>query len=119
MGKEIAYNHHEKWDGSGYPMGIRGEDIPVAARIVALADVYDALTTERFYKRAYPHERACQIIVDLKATHFDPEIVDVFQRLETEFDRIRRQLLVTESGWIELPVHTSAANTDSPASAEV
>ena len=119
MGKEIAYNHHEKWDGSGYPTGMKGEDIPLAARIVALADVYDALTTERFYKRAYPHEQACQIIVDLKATHFDPEIVDVFQRLENEFDQIRRQLLDADSGWIELPVHTLAAKTGSAAGAEV
>ena len=119
MGKEIAYNHHEKWDGSGYPTGIEGEDIPLAARIVALADVYDALTTERFYKRAYPHEQACQIIVDLKATHFDPEIVDVFQRLEDEFDQIRRQLLDADSDWIELPVRTLAAKTGSAAGAEV
>lgn len=119
MGKEIAYNHHEKWDGSGYPMGVCGEDIPLAARIVALADVYDALTTERFYKRAYTHEQACQMIVDLKATHFDPEIVTVFERLENEFDRIRRELLDVETGWIDLPTPALGAQTGSAARAEV
>ncbi len=105
MGKEIAYNHHEKWDGSGYPTGLKGEDIPLSARIVALADVYDALTTERFYKRAYTHEKSRRIIIDLKATHFDPEIVDVFLLLEDEFNRIREEQFKEETGWIELPAH--------------
>jgi response regulator RpfG family c-di-GMP phosphodiesterase len=91
LGKEIAYNHHEKWDGSGYPRGLSGEAIPLAARIIALADVYDALTTKRFYKEAYSHNKSRQIIVDLKGTHFDPEMVDVFLDLEDEFNRIRRQ----------------------------
>jgi response regulator RpfG family c-di-GMP phosphodiesterase len=115
MGKEIAYNHHEKWDGSGYPMGLRGGDIPLAARIVALADVYDALTTERFYKRAFSHEKSCEIIAELKATHFDPEIVDVFLGLENEFDRIREELLNVETGWTELPAHTIRKPTESAA----
>lgn len=97
LGKEIAYNHHEKWDGSGYPRGLNGQDIPLAARIIALADVYDALTTKRFYKKAYTHERSRQIIIDLKATHFDPEVVDVFMALEDEFDRIRRENLEDET----------------------
>jgi response regulator RpfG family c-di-GMP phosphodiesterase len=103
MGKEIAYNHHEKWDGSGYPAGLKGDEIPLSARIVALADVYDALTTERFYKRAYTHEKSSQIIIDLKAIHFDPAIVDVFLQLEEEFKRIRQELIKEETGWIELP----------------
>ena len=106
MGKEIAYNHHEKWDGSGYPKGLKNEDIPLAARIVALADVYDALTTERFYKRAFTHEKSRQIILDLKTTHFDPEIVDVFMQLEDEFNQIREEQFKEETGWIELPAHT-------------
>ena len=103
MGKEIAYNHHEKWDGSGYPAGLKGDEIPLSARIVALADVYDALTTERFYKRGYTHEKSSQIIIDLKAVHFDPAIVDVFLQLEDEFTRIRQELIKEETGWIELP----------------
>ena len=91
LGREIAYNHHEKWDGSGYPRGLNGEGIPLAARVVALADVYDALTTKRFYKEAYSHERSRQIILELKGNHFDPEVVDVFLALEDEFNRIRRE----------------------------
>ena len=103
MGKEIAYNHHEKWDGSGYPGGLKNEDIPLSARIVALADVYDALTTGRFYKRAYSHEKTLQIIMDHKATHFDPEIADVFLKLEDDFNRIREQQLRKDMTRIELP----------------
>jgi len=91
LGKEIAYNHHEKWDGNGYPRGLSGEGIPLSARIIALADVYDALTTKRFYKEAFSHKRSRQMIVDLKGTHFDPEMVDVFLALEDEFNRIRRE----------------------------
>ncbi len=112
MGKEIAYNHHEKWDGSGYPAGLRGENIPLAARIVALADMYDALTTERFYKRAYTHKKSSQIINNLKAIHFDPAIVDVFLQLEAEFNRIRREHFKEETGWIELPAQTKGTLTD-------
>ena len=97
LGKEIAYNHHEKWDGSGYPRGLAGEGIPLSARIIALADVYDALTTKRFYKDAYSHKRSRQIIIELKGTHFDPEVVDVFLALEDEFNRIRREKLADET----------------------
>ena len=97
LGKEIAYNHHEKWDGSGYPRGINGEGIPLSARIIALADVYDALTTKRFYKEAYTHEKSRQIIIDLKGTHFDPEVLDVFLALADEFDRIRLENLDQET----------------------
>lgn len=109
MGKEIAYGHHEKWDGSGYPAGLKGENIPLAARIVALADVYDALTTERFYKRAYSHEKTRQIIIDLKSTHFDPQIVEIFLQLEEDFNRIREEHFKEETGWIELPAHAMGA----------
>ena len=92
LGKEIAYYHHEKWDGSGYPKGLNGEKIPLSARMVALADVYDALTSKRFYKDAYSHTRAKEIIVGLKGTHFDPDVVDSFLAAETEFDRIRHEM---------------------------
>ena len=93
IGREIAYNHHEKWDGSGYPRGLRGGDIPLAARIVAVADVYDALTTKRFYKEAFSHAKAMQIISSLRGTHFDPEVVDAFVVLEAQFSRIREEKL--------------------------
>ncbi len=88
LGKEIAYYHHEKWDGTGYPDGLKGKEIPLSARIVALADVYDALTTERFYKEAFSHKKAREIIVNLKGTHFDPDVVDAFLAHEEIFKRI-------------------------------
>jgi putative two-component system response regulator len=76
--KEIAYGHHEKWDGSGYPQGLSGEDIPISARLMAVADVYDALISRRVYKEGMPHEQAVQIILDGKGTHFDPHIIEAF-----------------------------------------
>lgn len=85
MGIEIAEGHHEKWDGSGYPFGKKGEDIPLSARIVALADVFDALTSKRPYKEAFSFEKALEIIFRGSGTHFDPEIVRVL--LESK-DRI-------------------------------
>lgn len=85
MGKNIAYCHHEKWDGSGYPFGLKGSEIPLSARIVALADVYDALTSKRVYKDAITHEVAKDIILQGRGKHFDPEIVDAFIELESFF----------------------------------
>jgi PAS domain S-box-containing protein len=96
IGKEIAYNHHEKWDGSGYPAGLKGRAIPLAARIVAVADVYDALTTKRFYKEAFSHAKARQIILELRGSHFDPAVVDAFAAIESQFDRIRQEKLDQE-----------------------
>jgi len=86
--KEIAYTHHEKWDGSGYPSGLRGDNIPISGRLMALADVYDALISKRCYKDAFTHENAKEIITKEKGTHFDPEIVDAFMVLEKEFYEI-------------------------------
>ena len=94
MGQEIAHFHHEKWDGSGYPLGIGGEDIPLSARIVALADVYDALTSKRCYKPPFRHEQARDIIVQGRGSHFDPEVVDAFLALEEDFKHIRMEMLL-------------------------
>lgn len=88
-GIAIAEYHHEKWDGSGYPYGMRGEDIPLEARILALGDVYDALTSKRCYKEAYSHETTRGIVLDSCGKHFDPHIVQAFLELEDEFQRIR------------------------------
>jgi PAS domain S-box-containing protein len=93
MGREIAFNHHEKWDGSGYPRGLKGEAIPLSARIIALADVYDALTTKRFYKEAFSHEKAKNMIILLKSKHFDPRIVDAFLAAQEKFNRVREEKL--------------------------
>lgn len=91
MAYDIALSHHEKWDGSGYPHGISGEQIPLAARLVALADVYDALTTRRVYKDAYTHDHARGIILDSSGGHFDPEIVEAFLDCEPTFVEIKQQ----------------------------
>jgi len=89
--KEIAGSHHEKWDGSGYPKGLAGEAIPLAARLMALADVYDALISKRVYKEAFSHEMARDIIVQGRGTHFDPEVVDAFIALEQDFIDIAKR----------------------------
>jgi len=86
----IASTHHEKWDGSGYPMGLKGNEIPLEGRLMAIADVYDALTTTRPYKNAFTHEYACKIIEESAGTHFDPVLVEVFRNTEDEFARIAR-----------------------------
>lgn len=92
LGKEIAYYHHERWDGTGYPRGLKGEQIPLSARIVALADVYDALTSRRVYKEAYSHQVAKDIIMESRGSHFAPDVVDAFLAHEEDFRRIREEL---------------------------
>ncbi|HNY66457.1 MAG TPA: PAS domain S-box protein [Deltaproteobacteria bacterium] len=89
LGKEIAFYHHEKWDGTGYPRGLKGDQIPLSARIVALADVYDALTSKRVYKEAFSHDKAIAIIAEDRGRHFDPDVVDAFLALEDDFRSIR------------------------------
>ncbi len=91
LGKEIAYHHHEKWDGKGYPDGLEGTDIPLSARIVALADVYDALTSKRVYKEAVPHDKARGIIIDASGSHFAEDVVRVFLKLEKDFLKMKEQ----------------------------
>jgi putative two-component system response regulator len=78
LAKEIAYSHQEKWDGSGYPEGLAGDAIPISARLMAVADVYDALISRRVYKEGMPHDQAVKIIVDGRGAHFDPDICDAF-----------------------------------------
>ena len=104
--KEIAYTHQEKWDGSGYPRRLIGEEIPLSGRLMALADVYDALISKRVYKPPLPHEEAVNMIKEGRGTHFDPDIVDAFLELEdtfrnialtyADFDDERKMLTATE-----------------------
>ncbi len=94
MGQEIAHFHHEKWDGSGYPLGLSGTNIPLSARIVALADVYDALTSKRCYKSAFSHEQAREIILENRGSHFDPDVIEAFLKQEPDFKRIRLEILL-------------------------
>ncbi|QRY79356.1 two-component system response regulator [Pseudomonas sp. PDNC002] len=88
LAKQIAYSHHEKWDGSGYPEGLAGEAIPLSARLMAVADVYDALISRRIYKASLPHEDAVQYIQSQRGLHFDPDVVDAFVVLQDEFRAI-------------------------------
>jgi len=92
MAREIALCHHERWDGSGYPAGLAGTAIPLSARIVALADVYDALRSARVYKDSQTHEQARQTILAGSGKHFDPEIVAAFLAVERRFEHVARQL---------------------------
>jgi response regulator RpfG family c-di-GMP phosphodiesterase len=89
MGVEIALQHHEKWDGSGYPFRLKDDQISLAARIVALADFYDAVTSKRVYKDAMPHDQVREMIVKERGAHFDPEVVDAFMSNERAFNSIR------------------------------
>ena len=84
----IAGTHHEKWDGSGYPIGLKGHDIPLEGRLMAIADVYDALISKRSYKNAFTHEEACVIIEDGAGKHFDPTLVNVFKIVKDRFEQI-------------------------------
>jgi putative two-component system response regulator len=86
--RQIAYSHQEKWDGSGYPENLAGEAIPLSARLMALADVYDALISKRVYKPAFPHEEALAIMKKGRGTHFDPDILDAFVEIEQRFAEI-------------------------------
>lgn len=110
MARDIAVAHHEHWDGSGYPRGLAGEAIPLAARIVAIADVYDALSSRRVYRDALPHERCVAIIRDAAGTHFDPALVKIWMTVESKFREIARQHARREGG--DAP---SSTNTIAPA----
>lgn len=83
--KEIAYAHQEKWDGSGYPLGLAGDNIPISARLMAVADVYDALISRRVYKEGMSHEQAVKLIIEGRGSHFDPDVTDAFLELQDDF----------------------------------
>ncbi len=89
MSEQIAAHHHEWWDGNGYPNGLSGTDIPLSARLMAIADVYDALVSSRVYKPPFPHNEAVQMIKDNAGTQFDPDIIEAFLRVADQFDEIK------------------------------
>lgn len=91
MAREIAESHHEKWNGTGYPRGLQGQEIPLSGRILAVADVYDALVSKRVYKGAFTHLTARAIIVEGKESHFDPVIVDSFLAVESQFVEVQKR----------------------------
>lgn len=88
MGSDIAKSHHERWNGTGYPEGLQGENIPLSARIVAIADVYDALRAKRSYKMPFNHEQAVNLILEGRGNHFDPKLINLFEEIHAEFNRI-------------------------------
>lgn len=94
--QDLVYIHHEKWSGKGYPQGLAGEDIPLAGRLMALADIYDALRTKRVYKPAFSHSKTRSIILAGRGNHFDPEVVDAFLALEDRFFEIAEKLADSE-----------------------
>jgi len=104
MGMEIARAHHERWDGSGYPYSLDGNYIPLAARITAIADVYDALRMKRSYKEAFSHEKALDIIKSDSGTHFDPALIEVFISISESFDAIYTTLTDENSDHGESPI---------------
>ena len=87
----IAGTHHEKWDGTGYPMGLKGKNIPLEGRLMAIADVYDALITRRPYKEPFTHEEACRIIEDAGGSSFDPVLIEVFKKVKGEFEKAAKE----------------------------
>lgn len=93
IAKDITYSHHEHWDGNGYPQGLKGKSIPLAARIMAIADCYDALISQRPYKKAFTHEQACTIIFEGKGSHFDPQLVEAFEQLQDKFHEIAQNFI--------------------------
>jgi putative two-component system response regulator len=112
VAKEIAYSHQEKWDGSGYPQGLVGDAIPVPARLMALADVYDALISRRVYKEPMPHEQAVAIIERSRGSHFDPDVVDAFLEIQSQFQAIAATYWDTEADLQPKRDYLSAARLD-------
>lgn len=96
LAKEIAYSHQEKWDGSGYPQGLVGDAIPISARLMAVADVYDALISRRVYKPGMPHAQAVEIIRQGRGSHFDPDICDAFLACVEQFQAIAEHFVDTD-----------------------
>ena len=117
IAKEIAYSHQEKWDGSGYPEGLAGEAIPVSARLMALADVYDAIISRRVYKEGMSHASAVHIITQGRGQHFDPDIVDAFLAILDEFQDIAARYadsdadLQKKQDYLEIATVNQRANT--------
>jgi len=109
VAKQIAYGHQEKWDGSGYPEGDSGDDIPIPARLMAVADVYDALISRRVYKEGMPHEKAVGIIQEGSGSHFDPDMVEAFLAIQDEFRSIAARYADSDTDFEQKKVYMQAA----------
>lgn len=110
MGIEIAYCHHERWDGSGYPQGLKKDAIPLSAQILSIVDVYDALTTERSYKKAYAHSAALESIKKERGKHFSPKILDIFVEIADEINKIRESFTEMDDIIIPPEIQTEIKN---------
>lgn len=106
---EVALHHHEKWDGTGYPDGLKGEEIPLSCRLMAIADVYDALISKRIYKPAFSHKKSISIILEESGTHFDPELIEILKEIHEEFRKIAIQFADSEEERLALE---NALNND-------
>ena len=93
MATRIAQTHHERWDGTGYPLGLAGEDIPIEGRVTAVADVFDALSSSRPYKAAFPREKCFEILEEGRGSHFDPTVLDAFFTQSEEIVRVQLDLM--------------------------
>ena len=112
---DMAHYHHEKWDGSGYPTHIKGEEIPLSARIMAVADVFDALVAERVYKKPFTYEKAMAIITEGAGKHFDPDIVEAFTHISEKLYGARTKLPPQpEDGAADASATNVAANASAP-----
>ncbi len=112
VAKQIVYTHHEKWDGSGYPQGLAGDAIPIPGRLMALADVYDALISRRVYKDGMGHEKAKALLVEGRGKHFDPDVVDAFLALEDEFQAIAERYADSEEALQEKAIRLARVLAD-------
>ncbi|MEZ6069749.1 MAG: response regulator [Pirellulales bacterium] len=108
MARDIAFTHHERFDGKGYPRGMAGRDIPLCGRVTAVADVYDALTTRRVYKPKFSHQRAREIIVEGAGTQFDPDVVKAFLRREQEITEVARSMDENSAAAMPVPAMKAA-----------
>jgi putative two-component system response regulator len=117
--KEMVHSHHERWDGSGYPQGLSGEQIPLSARLMAIADVYEGLISNRVYKVGVPHDQAVAIMFQARGSHFDPDIVDAFIEIQDEFQAIAQRHADTDQDMqrmIEYMANAIAEEAELPAS---
>lgn len=114
MARELAYCHQERWDGSGYPQGLSADRIPVSARLMAIADAYDALTSDRVYRAGVPHDKAVQLIFQHRAAHFDPDMVDAFIEIQDEFQSIAERHADTDVDFQKKIDYMAKAIAESP-----
>lgn len=112
IGHDICRYHHERWDGNGYPLGLKGDEIPVSAQIVALADVYDALTNDRVYRKALPHEKACEMIINGECGVFSPEMLACFVKCRDRFGNMQNTVNPKELNEFELQMICGGLDTD-------